>query len=269
MPLTPFYSTPNIDLYQGDAIATLQALTNPVDFCVTSPQYFQKFDYQLDGQYGLEATLDLYLQTQVAVFHEIYRLMPEGGTAFIVLGDTQNNYSPVRSKQQRKQGNGVWHSRRRLEAGYYEKEPLNVPQKLAEALRADGWRHRATLIWDKAGGSVVANSDTAPECHEYIFQMVKWSRKDRMYSNARALKSSILRHRPSSHPLHGCTYPLSLAAELVAAAPQGCTVIDPYVGSGTTAIAARDSGKRVIGIDLDCSHAVDRCSQLSLLEVAA
>ncbi|CAA9382904.1 hypothetical protein AVDCRST_MAG94-4983 [uncultured Leptolyngbya sp.] len=267
--MQPFYSAPNVDLYQGDAIATLKALSTPVDFCVTSPQYFQKFDYQLDGQYGLEASLDEYLQTQVSVFHEIYRLMPNGGTAFIVLGDTQNNYSPVRSKGQRKGGNGDWHSRRKLAPGYYEKEPLCVPQKLAEALRLDGWRHRATLIWDKGGGSVVANSDTAPECHEYILQMVKWSGKGRMYSNAKALSSSVLRFRPSSHPQHGCTYPLALAQYLVEASPDGCTVLDPYVGSGTTALAAKSLGRKAIGIDLDCRWAVDRCSQLSLLEVVA
>jgi site-specific DNA-methyltransferase (adenine-specific) len=52
----------------------------------------------------------------------------------------------------------------------------------------------------------------------------------------------------------------------MASLPPGCTVIDPYVGTGTTMIAARDSGRKAIGIDLDCSIAADRCSQLNLLE---
>ena len=79
---------------------------------------------------------------------------------FIVIGDTSNNYSPIRAKGQRKGSDKQWLMRRSLEPNYREKETLNVPLRLAEALRQDGWIHRSTLIWDKMGGSVVANSKT-------------------------------------------------------------------------------------------------------------
>src|ERR1700722_11977398 len=120
-----------------------------VDVCITSPPYFQKFDYQNKGQHGLESSVEKYLQVQVSVFHEVQRLLHEGGTCFIVIGDTSNNYSPIRAKGQRKGGDKQWLMRRSLERNYRQKETLNVPFRLAEALRRDNWVHRSTLIWDK------------------------------------------------------------------------------------------------------------------------
>jgi DNA modification methylase len=91
------------------------------DVCITSPPYFQKFDYQNEGQYGLESSVEEYLQVQVSVFHEVHRLLREGGTCFIVIGDTSNNYSPIRAKAQRKGGDKQWLMRRSLEPNYREK----------------------------------------------------------------------------------------------------------------------------------------------------
>ena len=172
-------SSPKVSLYEGDSLTLLRSMRGSIqaDVCITSPPYFQKFDYQSKGQYGLESSVAEYLRVQVSVFHEVQRLLCEGGTCFIVIGDTSNNYSPIRAKGQRKGGDKQWLMRRSLEASYREKETLNIPFRLAEALRQDGWIHRSTLIWDKIGGSVVANSDATPECHEYVLHMIKWSSK--------------------------------------------------------------------------------------------
>ena len=256
--MKPYFQSHQVTLYEGDCLDVLRNISIPVTNCVTSPPYFQKFHYPVDGQHGLEQTLSQYIDTQVQVFSEVRRLMPEGGTTYIVLGDTSNNYSPIWGKNQRKGGNGEWYARRKLQEGWREKEPLMVPLRLADALRADGWIHRATLIWDKNGGSAVRNSDTAPECHEYILQMVKWSKQSRPYANTKSLKSSLLRHRPESDSQHGCVFPLSLASELIASCPSDATIIDPYIGSGRTAQAALILGRSTIGIDLDCSVAVNR-----------
>ena len=152
---------------EGDNLLSLRSMPESieVDVCITSPPYFQKFDYQNKGQHGLESSVEEYLQVQVSVFHEVQRLLHEGGTCFIVIGDTSNNYSPIRAKGQRKGGDKQWLMRRSLERNYRQKETLNVPFRLAEALRRDGWVHRSTLIWDKTGRSAVANSDATPECH--------------------------------------------------------------------------------------------------------
>jgi site-specific DNA-methyltransferase (cytosine-N4-specific) len=252
-------TSPKVSLYEGDTLTILRTMNGTVqaDVCITSPPYFQKFDYQSKGQYGLESSVAEYLRAQVSVFHEVHRLLCEGGTCFIVIGDTSNNYSPIRAKSQRKGGDKQWLMRRSLEPTYREKETLNVPLRLAEALRQDGWIHRSTLIWDKSGGSVVPNSDATPECHEYILHMVKWSTKrGRAYGNTEPLKSSILRHHTVSHRVHGCVFPVSLVAELLSVCPTRPVILDPYIGSGTVAVAAQSvPGSTVYGFDLNCSAA--------------
>jgi hypothetical protein len=103
-------TSPKVSLYEGDTLTILRAMNGTVqaDVCITSPPYFQKFDYQSKGQYGLESSVPEYLRVQVSVFHEVHRLLCEGGTCFIVIGDTSNNYSPIRAKSQRKGGDKQW-----------------------------------------------------------------------------------------------------------------------------------------------------------------
>jgi len=68
---------------------------------------------------------------------------------------------------------------------------------------------------------------------------------------------------------HFATYPEELVRRCVlAGCPEGGTVLDPFSGSGTTALVSRKHGRRCIGIELNpdyCALAARRLSQLSLL----
>ena len=136
------------------------------------------------------------------------------------------------------QADTIQHRRRTREALDYwfrQSERLNIAHT--------HYRLRGTRFTDfsrRIGGSVVANSDATPECHEYVLHMVKWSSKRRRpHGNTRPLKSSVLRHHAAAHPRHGCVFPLSLAEELLSVCPAKPVIIDPYIGSGTVAVAAR------------------------------
>ena len=55
------------------------------------------------------------------------------------------------------------------------------------------------------------------------------------------------------------------------ALPIPCTVLDPFSGSGTTALVARKHGRKCIGIELSadyCELSARRLQQLSLLSEA-
>lgn len=69
--------------------------------------------------------------------------------------------------------------------------------------------------------------------------------------------------------VHFATYPEELVRRcLLAGCPVGGTVLDPFMGSGTTALVARKHGRNAIGIELNPVYAelcAARLSQLSLL----
>ena len=72
---------------------------------------------------------------------------------------------------------------------------------------------------------------------------------------------------------HFATYPEELVRRcLLAGCPEGGVVLDPFLGSGTTALVARKHGRRTIGIELNPAYAelaARRLSQLSLLAEAS
>ena len=70
-------------------------------------------------------------------------------------------------------------------------------------------------------------------------------------------------HRSNDHP---CVKPLDLMRWLarLTKSPHGGTVLDPFMGSGSTLVAAREEFRPVIGVELDeryCEIAARRLSQ--------
>jgi DNA modification methylase len=67
---------------------------------------------------------------------------------------------------------------------------------------------------------------------------------------------------------HFATFPRELALRCIqAGCPEGGTVLDPFMGSGTTALAARAAGRNAVGIELSEEYAAicaERTNQLTL-----
>ena len=75
-------------ILQGDSLHVLSRLPAECVQCVvTSPPYWGLRDYKIDGQIGLEPTLDEFLGRLVAVFREVKRVMKEDGTLWLNIGD--------------------------------------------------------------------------------------------------------------------------------------------------------------------------------------
>lgn len=74
---------------EGDALAVLRTMeSDSVDCVVTSPPYWGLRDYGVDGQLGLEPTPEAFLESMVAVFREVRRVLKPTGTCWVNMGDS-------------------------------------------------------------------------------------------------------------------------------------------------------------------------------------
>lgn len=84
-------------------------------------------------------------------------------------------------------------------------------------------------------------------------------------NNVIAEGRDVFSYRTETDTLHPCQKPLGLMRELVARLTEpNQTVIDPFAGSGTTLRAAKDQGRKAIGVELEeryCELAARRLEQ--------
>lgn len=263
------FSSDRFQFHQGDAIAILSHLPkNSVQCVLKSSPYFYFCDYKHEGQHGLEPTYKEFIETQMAVLNAEYQVLEDGGISALNLGDTSNNYSPVRAKGQRRIS-GAWKSRRPLQQGFIEGEDLSIPWRMAIAAHEHtGYKYLGYRIWVKTGSGGDRVTTLGKADGEPILFFCKQSKGRRLHpAYLKPFDSMFLYHTPTHDEIHPCPYPVSLAQEILEhIAPANSTVLDPYMGSGSTAIAAWTLGMNAIGIDLDCNRAISRCSNQKELE---
>ena len=120
---------------------------------------------------------------------------------------------------------------------------------------------RQLLIWHKTE-TVFMGDLSLPwgPAHEEIYVIGDgWTGKRR--SNVYSIKS----YSPGAkeRPDHPTPKPVFLMRELVERSPEG-VILDPFMGSGSTLRAAKDLGRKAIGIEIDeqyCEIAVKRLAQ--------
>lgn len=242
-----------IELIQDDAIAALKRLLKDGktwDYCLTSPPYYQLIDYGHGQQYGLEESLSEYLDTLQDVFRLIFEGMKQRGVLWLNIAPTTSGWSNITTGGRRKPATG----RRKPSPGFRSGEEIPVPWLLLERLQADGWFHRETQIWHQ-GHQNQQRAGVPARNFEYIFVLGKHE-VTRPKLDYTPWTSSVLHWRSEGHPNHPCKMPQSLADHLLhQSSREKATVLDPFIGTGTTAIAAHRQGYSCIGIDLDISIA--------------
>jgi site-specific DNA-methyltransferase (adenine-specific) len=123
---------------------------------------------------------------------------------------------------------------------------------------------RQLIVWDKRGGAGFSGDLNMPwaDITEEIYVLGNgWTgrRRPAIYS--------IATLPPSNRPDHPTPKPVSLMGHLLECAPAGL-VCDPFAGSGSTLLAARNVGRRIIGVEIDekyCELIANRLSQQTFL----
>jgi DNA modification methylase len=173
-----------------------------------------------------------------------------------------------------------------------EKDLIGIPWMLAFALRADGWYLRQDIIWHKPNPMPESVKDRCTKSHEYIFLLSKskkyyydneaikepvkqdWGTRNRVNGKYHNSGSGLQPHsgltksyttknkrsvwsvtnKPYKHA-HFATFPPDLIVPpILAGSKKGDIVLDPFMGSGTTGMVAKEHGRYFIGCELHADY---------------
>lgn len=207
-----------------------------VHLMVTSPPY------NVGKEYDQDLTLDEYLAFLERVMREVYRVLVPGGRACMDIANLgRKPYLPLHS--------------------YVIERMLRI-----------GFLMRGEIIWDKASSSSPSTAwgtwcspvnPTLRDTHEYI---LVFSKQTFSRANPAGRVSTIRRDEfldftksvwrfpaePATRVGHPAPFPVELPYRLIQLYTfQGEVVLDPFIGSGTTAIAALKAGRHYVGYDVD------------------
>ncbi len=177
----------------GDCIEMMRTLPDQsVHTCITSPPYFGLRDYGVDGQIGLEASPREFIDSLVAVFREVRRVLRDDGTLWVNLGDSYaSGGRGGGGRYMAERGDGAWQGKgdaagwRSAPAGWKHKDLLGLPWRLAIALQDEGWYLRQDIIWHKPNPMPESIKDRCTKAHEYLFLL---SKSPRYYFDQEAIR---------------------------------------------------------------------------------
>jgi len=262
-----------------------------VDMCITSPPYYNQRDYKKQKQLGMEGTVSLFVENLCNVFDEVKRVLKKEGVCWVNIGDTYHNkvllqvpsrFEIEMSKRGWKLRNEIiwskpnpqptsskdrfWTNHEKLfmfvkdTKKYYFDQP-RVPQAEISIRRMfsnnniDKRKDRETT--EKEGFALSSQNQD-----KHYKQMREKSGIQKGFDYEELIKSGKCPTRPKFtvwdistkgyKGAHFAVYPPDLIRDpIVSSSPPDGIVLDPFMGSGTTAIVALESDRRYLGYELN------------------
>ena len=215
-------------LSQGDAGQELAQLrANSVHVCVTSPPYWEP-----DGRRGgftRESSPTTYAINLVNMLKPLQKALTSGGSLWVIIGD---------GRAPREQG---------------------VPEMVLKAFKDDGWVHQETHLWG------YGHTEQASDCVLHL------SKQQSIYRAPMYAVPKVLTALGTGEKQEGSrftAFPVELATTLIkATCPKGGVVVDPFVGTGSSIMAAVGNGFIGIGIDNSAAELLVAEKRLSVMEM--
>lgn len=244
------------DLVLGDARSASALPPDSVHLVVTSPPYWTlKRYHEQDGQLGHVPDYEAFHASLEEVWRNCFRALVPGGRLIINVGDVCLS--------------------RRKNNGRHTVVPLHAT--IQERCKAIGFDNLATIIWHKiananyevsGGGGFLGKPYEPNAVIKNDIEFVLMQRKPGGYRSPkprerllslisaenyqawfRQIWSDI---RGTSAPSHPAPFPIEFAERLVRMFSfVGDTVLDPFMGTGTTSLACARWGRNSIGIEID------------------
>ncbi|MBI2051034.1 MAG: site-specific DNA-methyltransferase [Parcubacteria group bacterium] len=232
---------PKDKIIQGDALDILKKIDdNFIDLGVTSPPYNKGEKHKgwlvKNVKYSVASDNvpeEVYQDQQIKVLNEIFRVTKPGGSFF------------YNHKTRWMQGKMM--------------HPIEWIQKT-------NWTIRQEIIWDRM---IAANIRgwrfwQIDERIYWLYKPIDGNKIGKELKSRHALLTSIWRFPPERKNGHPAPFPLLLPARIIYSILDGKKgmVLDPYVGSGTTCLAAKLLGSNYVGIDISEEYVKDAENRL-------
>lgn len=229
-----------VTLYHADNLAVLPDIRT--DLVVTSPPY------NLGGRPW--AHLGHYATGQATGGQSAWQGGCDGSG--VNYGEHADNMPwPEYVEWQRETLRALWNCLSDTGAIYYNHKPRVVGTRLWTPLELlpPETTLRQIITWARPGGVNYTPTAFVPTM-EWVMLLAKDSY--RLKSTGVSGLGDVWRMNPERNE-HPAPFPVSLPAKAIEAS--NCeTVLDPYMGSGTTGVAAVRAGKRFVGIEKDRAH---------------
>ena len=245
-------SLPTARVFRADSRAMPEPPDASVDLVVTSPPYWQIKDYGSEGQIGYGQSLHEYLYDMARVWNDCARVLKPGRRLCINIGDQ---------------------FARAVVYGRYKIIPLH--SEVIAQCESLGLDYMGSIIWQKkttmqtTGGAVIMGSFPYPPNgiveldYEYILLFKKPGDPVKMTPGQKA--ASILTKEEwkeyfAGHWTFGGARQIGHEAQFPDELPRrlirmfsfvGETVLDPFLGSGTTAKVATQLGRSAVGYEIN------------------
>lgn len=246
----------------GDTRDVIRSLPDDTFHCViTSPPYWGVRDYGIMGQIGAEPDLNDYVRNLVAVFAEVRRVLHPEGTFWLNIGNTYTSGGRKWRQEDSKNKGRAMSYRPPTPEGLKKKDLIGVAWLLAMACQKEGWYLRNDIIWYKPNCQPESVKDRFTVAHEYLFL---FSKSERYFFNQDAimepaLNGNGLKNRRTvwsvnTEPYadaHFAVFPRALIRPcILAATRKNDLILDPFYGAGTVGLAAKELGRRCVGIEI-------------------
>lgn len=273
-------------VFQGDCLTLISELPeNSVDVVVTSPPYWGQ---RLSNGVGVEEDPREYLECLSKIFKALLPKIKPEGIIWINIGDAYNTpvnwtsddyvYSSLGAdKVGLNENNSAYIKPRAKRKPFIDKDEnwlqygnlLALTYRLVLSLCNDGYVFRGEVIWKKKNPMPEGKCRRPHRQHEPIYLLAKNENHQFRVSPPVGTIWEIANEKIDGKA-HFSRFPIQLPKRCIEAygkSGKEIIVLDPFSGSGTTGIAAIQSGCSYIGFEIDPEHVIESNQRLGTMMI--